>query len=73
MDSRWFTIGCVGDLTGPMASGVITEEDVVGDLFQLCRGEVAGREAPEEITLFKNAGGAHLDLMTARHIAARFG
>ena len=66
VDSRWFTIGCCGDLTGPMASGAITEQCIVGDLFQLCRGERLGRERAEEITWFKNAGGAHLDLMTAR-------
>jgi ornithine cyclodeaminase len=73
VDSRWFTLGCVGDLTAPMASGAITEQDVLGDLFELCRGEVAGRRGPEEITLFKNAGGGHLDLMTARLIAERAG
>jgi ornithine cyclodeaminase len=71
VDSRWFTIGCVGDLTAPMASGAISETDVLGDLFQLCRGEARGRQSPQDITLYKNAGGAHLDLMTAQHIAAR--
>ncbi len=71
VDSRWFTLGCVGDLMAPMESGAIIEDHVLGDLFQLCRGEVAGREQPQDITLYKNAGGAHLDLMTARHIAAR--
>ncbi len=71
VDSRWFTLGCVGDLTAPMASGAIAEGDVLGDLFQLIRGEVSGRTGPQDITLYKNAGGAHLDLMTARHIAER--
>ena len=31
------------------------------------------RELDDEITLFKNGGGAHLDLMTARHILDRSG
>ncbi len=48
-----------------------TEVEVLGDLFQLCRGEVAGRETEDDITLYKNAGGGHLDLMTARFIASR--
>jgi ornithine cyclodeaminase len=69
VDSRWFTLSACGDLVAPMASGALSEADVLGDLFQLCRGEVPGRRSPEEITLFKNAGGSHLDLMTARHIA----
>jgi ornithine cyclodeaminase len=73
VDSRWFTLGCVGDLTAPIASGAITEQDVLGDLFELCRGACPGRRTPEEITLYKNAGGAHLDLMTARLIAERAG
>jgi ornithine cyclodeaminase len=73
VDSRWFTLGCVGDLMAPIASGAITEQDVEGDLFELCRGEVPGRESPRDITLYKNAGGAHLDLMTARLIAERAG
>lgn len=71
VDSRWFTIGHCGDLVAPMASGALTEAEVLGDLFQLCRGEVAGRETEADITLFKNAGGGHLDLMTARLIASR--
>ncbi|MDH3476075.1 MAG: ornithine cyclodeaminase family protein, partial [Rhodospirillales bacterium] len=69
VDSRWFSLGACGDLVAPLASGALSEADVLGDLFQLCGGEVLGRRSPEEITLFKNAGGGHLDLMTARHIA----
>ena len=30
------------------------------------------RESDDEITLFKNGGGAHLDLMTARYILERW-
>lgn len=71
VDSRWFTVGVCGDLVQPMRDGVIGEEAVVGDLFDLCSGRVPGRRSAEEITLFKNGGGAHLDLMTARYLAAR--
>ncbi|MGF1608412.1 MAG: ornithine cyclodeaminase family protein [Kiloniellales bacterium] len=71
VDSRWFTIGQCGDITGPLESGAITEADVLGDLFELCQGKVEGRRGAEEITFFKNAGGAHLDLMTAELIVAR--
>ena len=44
---------------------MITLDDIRGDLFQLCRGEVEGRSDPSAITLFENGGGGHLDLMTA--------
>jgi ornithine cyclodeaminase len=71
VDSRWFTLGQCGDISGPLASGAITEADVLGDLFELCQGKVEGRRGAGEITVFKNAGGAHLDLMTAELIVAR--
>lgn len=71
VDSRWFTVEHAGDLTQPIASGVIRREDVLGDLFELCTGGVAGRQHASDITLFKSGGGAHLDLMTAQYIAAR--
>lgn len=69
VDSRWFTVDCAGDLTQPIASGVIKASDVLGDLFELCSGRCPARTGDEEITLFKSGGGAHLDLMTAQHIA----
>jgi len=70
VDSRPFTLGCVGDLTQPIATGAIGEADVLADLFDLADGRHPGRGADAEaITLFKNGGGGHLDLMTARFIA----
>ena len=60
-----------GDLAMPLAAGVITPDDIRGDLFQLCRGEVPGRTDPDAITLFENGGGGHLDLMTAQHLWGR--
>jgi ornithine cyclodeaminase/alanine dehydrogenase-like protein (mu-crystallin family) len=66
VDSRRFTIGQCGDISGPIAAGVISEHDIRGDLFDLCSGRHEGRRSAEEITVFKNGGGGHLDLMTAR-------
>ena len=71
VDSRATTIGHIGELMIPMAAGVIGAADVLGDLHDLVAGRT-GRGSPEEITLFKNGGGAHLDLMTARMILARW-
>lgn len=73
VDSRWFTVEHAGDLTQPIARGVIRRDDVLGDLFELCAGKVSGRTSEDDITLFKSGGGAHLDLMTAQYIAARCG
>ncbi|WP_083464236.1 ornithine cyclodeaminase family protein [Prosthecomicrobium hirschii] len=65
VDTRRFTLADCGDVAGPIAAGVIGPEDIVGDLFELCRGTVPGRRDAAEITVYKNAGGGHLDLMTA--------
>ena len=67
VDSRATTIGHIGELKIPLASGAITERDVVADYYDLASGTFA-RRSSEEITLFKNGGGAHLDLMVARYI-----
>lgn len=71
VDCRAFTLGVVGDLTQPIAACVITNGSIVADLFELAQGKVAGRASPDEITLFKNGGGGHLDLMAARLLFAR--
>jgi ornithine cyclodeaminase/alanine dehydrogenase-like protein (mu-crystallin family) len=69
VDSRETTIGHIGEITIPMAAGVIGPGDIAGDLYDLVAGR-AGRASDAEITLFKNGGGAHLDLMTGRAILA---
>lgn len=48
-----------------MAAGVISESDVIADLYDLAAG-ATNRVTDDEITVFKNGGGAHLDLMIAR-------
>jgi ornithine cyclodeaminase len=66
VDARETTIHHIGELMIPLAAGVITEADVRADLAQLCLRQHPGRESRDEITVFKNGGGGHLDLMCAR-------
>jgi|LauGreDrversion2_3_1035106.scaffolds.fasta_scaffold00270_1 ornithine cyclodeaminase len=54
-----------GDLSVPISNGIITEAAIIGDLYELCSKSVEGRRTNNEITVFKNAGGGHLDLMVA--------
>lgn len=70
VDSRETTIAHIGELAIPIARGVIGPEAVRGDLYDLVGG-APGRRSEREITVFKNGGGAHLDLMMARYIAAK--
>lgn len=67
VDSRDTTLAHIGELKTPLAEGVITEADIRADYYDLPSGRFA-RSSAAEITFFKNGGGAHLDLMTARHI-----
>lgn len=69
VDSFETTLDHIGELKDPLARGVIARSDVLGDLHDLVAGRV-GRRGPEEITMFKNGGGAHLDLMVGREILA---
>ena len=68
VDSRWFAIDQPGDLADPLRRGVIQCQDIEADLFELCRDGYEVNRKPGDITLFKNGGGAHLDLFTALFI-----
>lgn len=54
-----------GDLALPLRDGVITQDAIVGDLYDLCRGTVPGRGSDHEITYFKSVGTAVEDLAAA--------
>lgn len=71
VDSRKTTIEHVGELKIPLAAKVITEADILADHYDFARGRHPGRRSRDEITLFKNGGGGHLDLMTARFVVAQ--
>jgi ornithine cyclodeaminase len=64
LDARETTIEHVGELIIPIARGIIGADDVIADLYDLAAGSAWQRSA-DDITIFKNGGGAHLDLMTA--------
>lgn len=68
VDFRDTTIDVAGDLTQSIGSGAITAEDVRGDLYDLTSAEEPARRDDADITLFKNGGGAHLDLMIAAYV-----
>lgn len=68
VDYRDVAIETTGDICEPIASGLLSRTDIGGDLFDLVRS------MPERVcktTVFKNAGGAHLDLLVAIAAANR--
>lgn len=71
VDARATTLHHIGELMMPLASGAITEADVVADFHD--DPALFARRSDDEITLAKNGGGAHLDLMTADWILRSVG
>lgn len=68
VDSRATTVEEIGELADPIARGVIAKTDIIADFYDLDRFQ----RKPDDITVFKNGGGAHLDLLTSRFILDRW-
>ena len=73
VDSWMFGVDQPGDIADPLRRGVITKDKIEGDLFDLCRPNVKIHRRNEDLTLFKNGGGGHLDLFTALFISRQLG
>ena len=56
-----------GDVHIPLSTGIISEKDIRGDLFQLCSNKIKGRTKMNEITVFKSVGHALEDLVAANY------
>lgn len=54
-----------GDIIRPIENGILTKAQIRANLYDLCRGEHAGRISDNEITLFKAVGTALEDLAAA--------
>ena len=70
VDSYDTTMGHIGEIEIPLAAGTIARDHLVADFYE---PEKFRRRSGDEITLFKNGGGAHLDLMTSRYILDAWG
>ena len=68
VDSRDTTLRHIGELMIPIAAGVISAEDVKAEFYDLISMDQPGRTSDDQITIFKNGGGAHLDLMIGDYI-----
>ncbi len=67
VDTRAGALKEAGDIVQPLNAGEISDDDVLADLYDLCRGRHAGRDAGDtrSITLFKSVGAALEDLAAA--------
>jgi alanine dehydrogenase len=73
VDTRAGALKEAGDIVDPIRRRVITRRQILGDLFDLCRGKVRGRRTASEITLFKSVGSAIEDLAAAVLVWRRLG
>ncbi len=71
VDTRAGATREAGDIVQPLEAGLIVEDDIAGDLVDLCRGERDGRRFYDQITLFKSVGASLEDLAAARLAAMR--
>jgi ornithine cyclodeaminase len=65
VDSRASALTEAGDLIQSLNAGRITAVAIQGELAELARGEIRGRESPDQVTLFKSVGLALEDLAAA--------
>lgn len=65
VDSLHGALTEAGDIMAPLKDGVISESDIVGDLFALMQGRAPARRGEREVTLFKSVGHALEDLVVA--------
>jgi ornithine cyclodeaminase len=71
VDARATTLHHIGEIMAPIASGAITPDHIRADFYDLPSGAYT-RPSDDAITIAKNGGGAHLDLMTSRYILDRW-
>ena len=67
-DSEGAVLSESGDFIKPLEQGIITEEDLDGDIGRVINGTAAGRENDDEIIIFKSVGVGAMDLMAAKSI-----
>ena len=55
-----------GEMEIPLKTGIITKDDLKGEIGELIIGEKSGRASDDEITIFDACGMALLDIATAK-------
>lgn len=71
VDSFQASLAEAGDLIIPIEKGLISREDIHGEIGEVASGKIAGRETDKELTFFKSVGVAVQDVATAALILRR--
>ena len=67
-DSKEAVLSESGDILLPLEEGLITEADFTGDIGDVIKGNLTGRENDDEIIVYETVGVGAQDLVTARTI-----
>ncbi|HRE21005.1 MAG TPA: ornithine cyclodeaminase family protein [Rhabdaerophilum sp.] len=73
VDTRGGVLKEGGDFVQPIRDGVIAEDSIKADLFDLARGNFHLHRSANDITFYKSTGGAVFDLAAAALIARKSG
>ncbi|MBN1656772.1 MAG: hypothetical protein JXA93_00145 [Anaerolineae bacterium] len=65
VDARSASLAEAGDLIIPLQAGIISEDDIHGEIGEVAAGRLPGRRSAEEITFFKSVGVAVQDVIVA--------
>lgn len=68
VDARAAALAEAGDVILPIAEGMFDAGHIAGEIGEVAMGRVAGRESPDQVTIFKSLGLAVEDV-TAAHLA----
>ncbi len=60
-----------GELVQTIQAGLMTNQDVHGEIGAILNGAVSGRSSPDEVTLFKSVGNAVQDVASAAVVVNR--
>lgn len=71
VDTRAGALTEAGDILQAIDEGALGKDDIAADLYELCRGDKAGRRFYNQITAFKSVGTALEDLIAAEHVFIR--
>ncbi|MEM8917419.1 MAG: ornithine cyclodeaminase family protein [Pseudomonadota bacterium] len=68
VDYRDAAMTAAGELLGAIERGVVTEEQIIGEIGDVADGKILGRSNDDEITMYKSLGVASQDLAAAHAI-----
>jgi ornithine cyclodeaminase len=71
VDRRESTLNEAGDFLFPKKEGALGDDHIQGEIGEILIGKITGRQASNDITLFKSLGLAIEDLASAQHIYAQ--